>query len=427
MEGLILLSVFIISLIIGVPLAISIGFSVLLGFILKGISLTYLAQVAFTATDSFTVIAVPMFILSGSLMSAGGLTDGVIELSKAIVGKKTGGLAAVVVVACTFFGAISGSGPATTAAIGSILIPAMVKDNYDKSFAGAVTACSGGIGAVIPPSILMIFYSICAEVSPTTMFVAGVIPGLLLGIFLYLTVFIISKKRKYHSQVSNIYFNTFIRTLRDAKWGLFAPVIILGCIYTGVTTVTEASVISVLYAVIVGLFITKKLNKKNIFDSLLSSLVMTGAIMFIVVTGRALGRLVAIYQLPQIISAGILTITTSSVLLKLIVIAIFIFIGMWMESITMIIILTPLFLPMMVNIGMDPIQFGVMFVIACEVGFETPPLGDNLFVACEISGSSLEAVSLESIPFAAAEIFVIFLVSIFPDISLFLPRFFGLM
>ena len=427
MVGIILLLSFIVPLMFGVPLAVSMGLPALLGYVFKAIPLSYLVQGAYTSVDAFTLIAIPMFILAGNLMMHGGLTEGIVNFSKELVGKATGGLAAVTIVACTFFGAISGSGPATTAAVGSILIPALIKSNYDKPFAGSIAACSGGIGAVIPPSILMIMYAITAEQSPTTLFIAGIIPGILLGIFLYGAVFIVSKKRNYQSQANKMNVKRVLRSMYEAKWGLLSPLIIFGFIYTGITTVTEASVILVVYAFIIGVFVTKKLNFSNIFDSLYGMLKTVGAIFFILTTGMALGRIIAIYQLPQILSESLSVFGNFSFVMILIIGAILIFVGMWMESNTAIIILTPLFLPLMMSAGLHPIQFGVMFVIACEVGFETPPMGANLFVASELSGASIESISKEAIIFAGAEIIVMFLVAFIPELSLFLPRVMGML
>ena len=421
-----LLLAFILPLVIGVPVAVSIGIYSIIGLIIAKIPLTYAVQTAYSAIDSFAIIAVPMFILSGTLMEKGGLTKGLIKFSSTLVGRATGGLAAVTIVACTLFGAISGSGPATTAAIGTMLIPGMVKQKYDKAFAGAITACSGGIAVVIPPSILMIIYGITAEQSITTLFIAGIIPGILLGLFLYLAVYFVSKKRGYTAIAQERNIKTIISSAFEAKWALLAPIIILGGIYTGIFTVTEASVVSVLYALFTGIFIFKQLTWQKIIDSLTYSMRIAGAVMFILISGRILGRLITINQIPQAVSQALLSFTQSPVVLILLVDALLIFIGMWMESITQIIILTPLLLPVLMNIGINPIQFGLMFTIACEIGYETPPLGVNLFVASELTDLPIEAISREALIFAAAEISALILISLVPQITLFLPRLMGL-
>jgi len=421
-----LLLTFILPLVIGVPIAVSIGIYSIIGFIIAKIPLTYAVQTAYSAVDSFVIIAVPMFILSGTLMEKGGLTKGLIKFSSTLVGRATGGLAAVTIVACTLFGAISGSGPATTAAIGTMLIPGMVKQKYDKAFAGAITACSGGIAVVIPPSILLIIYGITAEQSITTLFIAGIIPGIVLGLFLYLAVYFVSKKRGYTAIAQERNIKTIIRSALEAKWALLAPVIILGGIYTGIFTVTEASVVSVIYALFTGIFVFKQLTWQKIIDSLTYSMRIAGAVMFILISGRILGRLITINQIPQAVSQALLSFTQSPVVLILLVDALLIFVGMWMESITQIIILTPLLLPVLMNVGINPIQFGLMFTIACEIGYETPPLGVNLFVASELTNLPIEAISKEALIFATAEILALILISLVPQITLFLPRLMGL-
>lgn len=413
---------FVLFLIMGVPVAISIGLSSLIGMMMAGLPFTYVAQTAFTAVNSFTVIAVPMFILSGALMEKGGLTDRLIDLSKQIVGGAPGGLATVTIVACTLFAAISGSGPATTAAIGAMLIPAMVRERYHKDFSSAVAACSGGIGVVIPPSIPMIIYGITAEVSITRLFVAGIIPGLFLGGFLFIAVFIISKKRGYASQTLDRNFKTVVRAFWEARWALLAPLIILGGIYGGVFTVTEASVVAVLYSLFVGFFIYRRLDLRSLFTSLVYAARVAGTVMLVLTTGRIFGRLLVIFQIPQQVSAALIELFPGPVMLIIMINLLLLFVGMWMETLTQIIILTPLLLPVAMNVGIHPIQFGIMFVIACEIGYETPPLGVNLFVASEISESSIEGISRESIPLIAAEIAVLFLVSFIPQLSLMLPN-----
>ena len=421
-----LLLTFILPLVIGVPIAVSIGIYSIIGLIIAKIPLTYAVQTAYSAVDSFVIIAVPMFILSGTLMEKSGLTKGLIKFSSTLVGRATGGLAAVTIVACTLFGAISGSGPATTAAIGTMLIPGMVKQKYDKAFAGAITACSGGIAVVIPPSILLIIYGITAEQSITTLFIAGIIPGIVLGLFLYLAVYFVSKKRGYTAIAQERNIKTIIRSALEAKWALLAPVIILGGIYTGIFTVTEASVVSVIYALFTGIFVFKQLTWQKIIDSLTYSMRIAGAVMFVLISGRILGRLITINQVPQAVSQALLSFTQSPVVLILLVDALLIFVGMWMESITQIIILTPLLLPVLMNVGINPIQFGLMFTIACEIGYETPPLGVNLFVASELTNLPIEAISKEALIFATAEILALILISLVPQITLFLPRLMGL-
>ena len=423
---LILVIVFVVALMLGVPVAVSLGVSSFVGFLLSGIPVSYLAQTAFDAVNKFTVIAVPMFVLAGAIMEKGGLTQRLVGFARAIIGNVSGGLAMVAVLACTLFAAISGSGVATTAAIGSMLIPAMVKEGYRKDFSGAVTACAGGIGAVIPPSILMIIYGVSAETSITRLFISGIVPGLMLGLFLIVTVFILSKKRGYGSGTGKSSRKEILKATWEAKWALLAPIIILGGIYSGVVTVTEASVIAVLYSLIIAIFVYRdyswKMFKTNVIDAARTS----GTVLVVMATGIMFGRLLSIYQVPQITSEFLISHVHNPVILVLMIDFLLIFIGMWMESATQIIILTPLLLPVVTALGIDPVQFGIMFVIACEIGFETPPLGINLFVASEISHSSIESISKEALPFVAAESLALILVSLIPQITSVLPHILGM-
>ncbi|WP_306151522.1 TRAP transporter large permease [Roseovarius sp. MMSF_3281] len=417
---------FIVFLMIGVPVGISIGLAAVISMTMVGLPMSYLVQTAYSAVDEFTIIAVPMFILAGTLMEKGGLTERLIGFSRAIVGPAPGGLATVTIVACTFFAAISGSGPATTAAIGSIMIPAMIKDGYGRGFGAAITSSAGGIGVVIPPSIPMIIYGITSETSISALFVAGVIPGLLLALALFGTSAVISRRRGYSSEAIG---TRSLRTIGcaawEAKWALFAPVLILGGIYGGIFTVTEASVVAVLYALFVGIFVYREITFTNFTDATIYATRITGTVMLVLVTGRIIGRLLSILQIPQLVSGFLIDTVSSPVALILVILLLLVFIGMWMETLTQIIILTPLLLPVVTSVGIDPIQFGIIFVIACEIGYSTPPLGVNLFVASEIGRTSVERVSKASLPFLGAEIAVMILVAFVPGLTLWLPRLLG--
>lgn len=422
--GLVLAIGFVGLLILGVPIAISIGLASVFGMIASGMSLQYLGRAVYSGLDSYTLIAVPMFILSGALMERTGLTEKLVGFASALVGRVAGGMAAVTIVACTIFAAISGSGAATTAAIGAMLIPSMIKEGYKPSFAGAVCACSGGIGAVIPPSLLLIMYGVVAEVSITKLFVAGVFPGLLLGLFLYVPVLFISRKRDYRSSIPKSSVRSVLRAVYEAKWALLSPVLVLGGIYGGFFTVTEASIIAVLYPVVVTTFITRTMNWAKMREALIYTGKICGTVLIILTTGTLFGKMLSMHQIPQQIAQALIGTIHSPVLLLLMINVLLLFTGMWMESFTQIIILTPLLLPVVTACGVNPLQFGVMLAVACEIGFETPPLGVNLFVAGEIANCSVEEISVESLPFVAAEFAALLLITFVPRISLFLPSLF---
>ena len=419
--------ILVIALLIGVPIAISLGVTSLVGLIGKGMPLEYLAKTVYNAVDSFTVIAIPMFILSGAIMEKGGLTRRLVNFAKAMVGDSPGGLAVVTVLTCAMFAAISGSGPATTAAIGSILVPAMVREGYNKNFAGSIAACSGGIGVVIPPSILMIVYGVSAEVSITTLFTAGFLPGILLAVLLILAVKFVSIRKGYRSAAEPRTFKNVLVQMYNAKWALLSPVIILGGIYGGIFTVTEASIVAVLYSLFVTTVIYKEFKLPDLRATVLYMARLTGSVLVILMFGTIFGRVLAVYQVPQKVSQVLTSAIVNPIALVLLIDLLLLFIGMWMESITMIVILVPLLLPAVVAAGIHPIQFGVMFVIACEIGYETPPLGVNLFVASEIAGTTIEGISKPALLLAMAEVVALILVSLIPQISLVLPRIFGML
>jgi C4-dicarboxylate transporter DctM subunit len=303
----------------------------------------------------------------------------------------------------------------------------MIHEGYDKNFSGAVAACSGGIGVVIPPSILMIVYGVAAEQSITTLFVAGFLPGLMLAAALIATVKWVSVRKKYYSEPHP-------RTLKDmathtwnAKWALLAPIIILGGIYGGIFTVTEASIVAVLYSLFVTTFIYREFKWKDLRDSVLYMARITGSILVILMFGTIFGRVLSIYQVPQQVSTALVNAISNPIVLVLLIDLMLLFIGMWMETITMIVILVPLLLPAVTMAGIHPIQFGVMFVIAGEIGYETPPLGVNLFVAGEIADTTIEGISKPAVLLAGAEVVILILVSLIPQLTLIVPRLAGML
>lgn len=414
------------ALLIGMPVAVALGVASIAAIMLLGLPLEYLAQNAFSAIDSFTLIAIPMFIFAGTLMERGRLTHDLINLSRAIVGDRPGGLGTVTVLGCSLFAAITGSGPATAAAIGSIMIPAMVKDNYSRSFATGLTASAGGLGVVIPPSIPMIIYGVTAEVSITGLFVAGILPGIVLAIVIYATSKFICHRKGFGSAKVEGDRGRHVRdSLVRARWAILAPVVILGGIYSGLVTVTEASVVGALYAIFVGAVVNRALDLRGFYECLIQTAKIAGTVLIILSTGLVFGRLMALHQIPQEVTALLSGTISDPTLMILLIALILLFVGMWMETIAQIVILTPLLLPLAIGAGLHPIQFGLMFVIACEIGYQTPPLGVNLFVAGEIGDASLEEVSKGALPFVFTESAVMLLVAFVPQLSLWLPSVLG--
>jgi C4-dicarboxylate transporter DctM subunit len=423
MVAAILLGGFSVLFLIGVPIAISLGVATVLALIYLGTPTMELVQGAMIASDSFPFLAVPFFILAGQLMETGGLSRRLIGVASSLMGHVTGGLAMVTIMACAFFAAISGSGPATTAAIGSIMIPAMLNRGYTKEFAGAVSSSGGTLGILIPPSIPMVVYGIVGNVSITDMFLAGIIPGFLVAFAFMITAWLISRKNGFHGTGEPFSFIKFLKALNEAKAALMAPLIILGGIYGGIFTPTEAAVVAVVYGMLCGFFIYRELKIADVPKMLMETAMITGSVMIIIGFATAFGRLMTMYQIPQMVATWMQGVTNDKFLLLMIINVFLLFVGMFMETVAQIIILTPLFMPMASKLGIDPIQLGIVFVINCELGFLTPPVGVNLFVASNIAKVSIERLSKAVIPFILALFVSVAVISYFPDIALWLPKY----
>ena len=412
-------------LLIGAPITLALGVASMSALYFLDIDLVYLVQVAYTSVDSFPIMALPAFILAGALMEYAGISKRLVSLAEALAGPATGGLASATVLACLFFGAISGSGPATTAAVGMLMIPAMIRRNYDKGYAAAITASSGGLGVVIPPSIPMVIYGVSGNQSITKLFIAGFIPGLIIAGGLMGVNYLLCRKKGYVGTVHRWSGQTIVKAIKEGFWSILAPIVILGGIYTGFFTPTEAAVVAIFYTLFVGIFIHKELRLKGCAKSLEACTWLTGRVLLIMFTARAFGRLLVQYRIPAIIANGLLALTSNVFIILALIIAFLIFVGMFMETLATIMILTPVLLPVMAKLGVDPIHFGIVLVCCCEIGFQTPPLGENLFIASGIADTSIEEISVKAIPFSIVEISAVFLIAYVPAISLWLPKLFG--
>ncbi|MEZ9231301.1 TRAP transporter large permease [Vibrio amylolyticus] len=413
-------------LLIGVPVGIALaGASMLAILSLPFLNVEFLVQGLVTGLDSFPLLAVVLFTLAGNLMSQGGISKRLLHVAEVFFGHFTGGLGIVAIVACMFFASISGTGSATVAAIGLTMIPSMVKKGYDRSFAGALIASSGGIGVIIPPSVVMIVYAITAEVSVTKMFIAGIVPGLVVGFVLIGYCLIVSKIHGYKGNDRKATWPERLAALKEAIWAMLLPIIILGGIYSGIFTPTESAAIGVLYGLFFGMFVYRELNYKMVVKIILESSLLVGAVLVIVGASVTFGRILTLERLPTEIAQFILSITDNKLLILLCITALLLIVGTFMETLAAIVILTPILLPITSALGMDPIHFGIVMIVNLAIGFVTPPLGANLFMASQVGNVPIESLSRAIIGWIAALLVALMLITFIPAISLTLPNILG--
>ena len=417
----ILAIVFVIATIIGIPLFVAVGITSAVGIYMIDIPYTLIAQTSYGSLTPFPLLTIPLFVLAGRLMEVGGMANRMIGIATTLVGAYRGSMGLVTVFACALFAALSGSGPATTAAIGSVTVPAMKRDGYDVPFAAAITAAGGALGSLIPPSNLLIIYGLVSDTSIPRLFLAGILPGVIITVLLMITTYIIARKRGYGGGGDPFSWGPFLKAAWDGKWSIGAPVLILGGIYGGIFTPSEAAGVAVFYSLMVGLFVYRELTLKKIIDALRFTALLTG-ILIIIAPTLAFGQLSAFYDVPTAVQEGITSITDNKYLILIMVGVFYIFIGTFMESLAQIVLFTAVFLPLMLSLGIDPVMFGIFTVITCEIGFLTPPLGGNLSVAARISGVSLERISVAVLPFILAYIIGLLVLIAFPELSVFLPN-----
>lgn len=417
---------FVFFVMINIPIAVSIALASMTAIAVQGgIPFVIVVQKMFTALDSFPFMAVPFFILAGLLMEHGGISRRLVDFAASIAGRTYGGLAMVAVVASMFFGAVSGSAAATAAAIGSILIPSMVERGYDKGYATAVQAASGTLGVMIPPSIPLIVYGVLTGESVGALFMGGVLPGIMVGASLMLVAWYQAKKKGYGGAEGGGLKRVFT-SFWDAFFALLMPVIILGGIYGGYFTPTEAAVIAVVYAFFVGALVYRELKMKNLGGILVNAVVSTAVIMFIIATASVFGWVLASEQVPQMVASAILSVTQNTVVILMLINLLLLVLGTFLETTAAIIITAPVFLPVITQIGIDPIHFGIIMVVNLAVGMVTPPLGVCLFVGCGIAGISLEDITRAVLPFLVMMIIDIAIITYIPAVSTFLPRLMGM-
>ncbi len=419
---------FIIFLGIGVPVAWSIAISSLLTMMVSIPvlpALTTVSQRIGTGLDSFALLAIPFFVLSGQLMNKGGIAHRLIAFAKTIVGALPGGLALINIISAMLMGSIAGSAMASASAMGSILGPEMEKEGYSKEFGAAVNVTSSTIGLIIPPSNVLIVYSLASGgVSIAALFLAGYVPGILTGLFLMIVASIWAKKKKYKlgkkSSIKEV-FTTFVRAFPS----LMLLFVVIGGIVTGVFTATEASAIAVLYTLVLG-FYYKEIKIKDLPQILLDSCGTAAIVMLLIGTSMSMSWVMSFENIPQELSASLLNLSENPIVILLVINLLLLFVGIFMDMTPAVLIFTPIFLPIITKLGMDPIQFGIVMVLNLCIGLCTPPVGSVLFVGVGIAKTSIEKVIKPLIPLFAAMIVSLFLITYFSELSLFLPRLFGL-
>ncbi len=419
MEAFLIFGLLLLFIAMSVPIGIAIGLSTAISMALTTkLPLILIAQKSFTGLDSFPLLAIPFFMLAGSLMCNGGIAKRLVHLADSLVGFIIGGLGMVTILACMFFAAISGSGPATVSAIGSFMIPAMRERKYHGDFAAALTTAAGTIGVLIPPSIPFVIYSVVAQTSIGDMFIAGIIPGVMIGLALMILCYFMARKRGYPVSMEKPSAKRIALSFKDAFGALMVPVIILGGIYGGIFTPTEAAVVASVYSFFVGKYLYKELNWDNVYKSLKEAALINGATMFLIGLSMAFSNYLALARIPNMIADGMMTISENPFIIMILLNIFLLIVGLFIENIVAIIILTPILLPVVTSIGIDPIHFGVIQTVNFAIGFMTPPYGINLFVASAISRESIEDISRAIVPFILVMLLCLMLITYIPSLSM---------
>jgi len=424
MTFLVLFIVLFIMLAIGVPVGFAIGGATMVSmYFCSNLNMVVNAQYCFSGINSFTVMAIPFFMLAGLIMSTGGIAKRIVNFASALIDFVTGALGCVTILACMFFGALSGSGMATTSAIGGMMIPEMKKKGYSSEYAATLVCFGGIVGPIIPPSLSFVLYGATTNTSVPELFLAGVLPGILLGIiFLLMNIFICKKTKtevREFEEIKNVTFKELLQkrikriwiATKDGIWALLSPTIILGGIYSGKFTPTEAAVISVVYSFIVGVFIYKELTFKGAYVAFKDAIVVNGATTFMVGLSTAFAALLTMEQIPAKIASFILSISNNGFIVLLLINIFLLVVGMFIDNIPATIILTPILLPIAVSFGMSPITFGIMLTMNLAIGFCTPPYGIDLFVASAISKVGMDQISKQILKLIVGLVIVLLLVT----------------
>lgn len=422
----VLFIVFVVFLVIAIPVGITLGITAVLPHIFDPsftVGAKYLIRAMFGGLDSFPLLAVPMFVLSGIIMAKGGISRKIFDVFAYFFGRLTAGMPCAVIVTCLFYGAISGSAPATVAAVGSMTAPILIGLGYDKTFTTSVVAVAGGLGVIIPPSIPFIMYGMASGASVSDLFLAGIIPGLVIAALLMGYAVCYCKQNgedrvRIETEIAKLHEKGFGRVFKDSFWALLSPIIVLGCIYSGITSPTEAAVISVYYALIVSLFIYKEIKFRELWGILVEAIKTFTPILFILAASTAFSRVLTLMQVPQEVSSFILGNFSNKIIILLVINAFLLLVGMVMDTTPAILILTPILLPIVQGIGMNPIQFGVIMVVNLAIGFVTPPIGVNLFVASALTDVPVMEIARKALPMIGLFLIALLIFTFVPAFSL---------
>ena len=407
---------------IGVPVAVSLGASTVLTMLLfTDLDVAAMPQLIFDGINKFALMAIPMFILAGNLLSKGGSARRIIDFAKSMVGHLPGGLPMSAIFACVIFAAVSGSSPATVVAIGSIMFVAIKEAGYPKEYAVGGITTAGSLGILIPPSVVMIVYGVTAEVSIAQLFMAGVVPGLMLGGMMILQTYIGAKKLGFKATTPEPW-SERIKKFGKAFWALLIVVVVIGGIYGGIFTPTEAAAASAIYALIISLFVYKDIKFKDLWDICLESAITTAMIFFIIANAVVFAYLLTSENIPQTIADSILAANIGKIGFLIIVNILLFIMGQFMEPSSVVMIMVPLLLPIATALGVDPVHFGILLIVNMEIGMITPPVGLNLFVASGLTGMNLKDVIVSCLPWTLTLFVGLVLVTYIPEISLWLPR-----
>jgi len=419
--GIVLLGLFFVMIAFKVPIAIALGLAGMAVVYWFDLGVQMFAPVIFANISKFSLLAIPFFILAGVIMGRAKISDKIVHLVMLLVGPISGGMAIVTVITALFWGAVSGSGPATVAALGTILIPGMVKAGYDRGFAAALTSSASGLAIVIPPSIGFIVYGVITGASISELFLAGIIPGIVVGLFLIVAAFIISVARGYKGER----FGTareVLRSFKDAFWALITPVIILGGIYGGIFTPTEAAAVGVVYGLFVGFVVYKTLTFKDLYELLVESCVSSAVVMLVVAFAGIFGWAMTVVGVVERISQAVISLSSNPYVVIALINGVLLVAGMLLDAISIYYLLLPIFMPVMAHFGWDPVWFGIVMTVNLAIGQVTPPVAVNLYVGCNIAGISMDEISRAVIPFVIASIAALVVIVYAPAITLWLPR-----